>query len=151
MNALPERARVLSTLEEAIAERADALARELASTRAARDADSKSTAGDKHETGRAMAQQAVDHITGQLAATQAQLQAVRQLPYPETAQAALGSLVHTDKGSYLLAMAWGRLIVDGVDLYVISPASPVGTALLGAVPGKSIRIPAGTITVQALG
>lgn len=146
-----QRNAVSATLEAAITERVEALAADLESTRAARDADSKSTAGDKHETGRAMAQQAVDHISGQLAAAHALLQAARQLPLPSTEQAGLGSLVHTDKGSYFLALAWGRLKVDGSELYVISPASPVGSALLGAVPGQRIRIPAGVITVTGLG
>ncbi len=100
--------------------------------------ESKSSAGDKYETGRAMAQLEIEKGSVQFAEANKMMQALEQMsPNVESSVVMLGSLVYTNQGKYFLSAAVGQLIVDGVTWYAISPASPIGTNLKGLRVGDS--------------
>jgi transcription elongation GreA/GreB family factor len=111
----------------------------LAETREARDADSKSSAGDKHETSRALAQTELDKLEMQLNKT-LQLQKEFTMLPTENKQDLIGqgSLVFTNHENYLIAIALGKLVVENEIYYVISAASPLGKNLLGNKMGDHI-------------
>lgn len=92
--------------------------------------ETKSSAGDKYETGRAMMQLEKDKYAAQLVETM-KLEKVLSLVNPdkEETTAGLGSLVATNQGTYFLTIPLGRINIDGKDYYLLSPASPIGTLL----------------------
>jgi transcription elongation GreA/GreB family factor len=98
--------------------------------------DTKSSAGDKYETGRAMMQQETDRNAVQLNETNKLKVALNQLNYlviSDTAET--GSLVITNNGNFFIAISAGVLMVNGETYFAISPASPVGLRLKGQKTG----------------
>ena len=120
----------------------------IASTKAARDSDTKSSAGDKHEVGREMVQRELDAQEAQLAKTVILVHVLKDLPLDhELGCVDLGSLVVTDMGTYFISIGIGQVEFDGQNVFVISLASPIGQLLNGkkseetiSFNGKEIKI-----------
>ena len=97
------------------------------------NSDSKGSAGDKHETGRAMMHLEVEKNAKQLAERMQLLKIVALInPDQKHSKAQLGSLLKTNFGTYYLAIAMGKMVVGNEDIFVISPASPIAKLLLGS-------------------
>jgi len=101
--------------------------------------DAKSSAGDKHETGRAMMQQAQEQLGKQLQEAEmkrASLARIQTLPTTEAIGE--GSLVMTNENTLLLAAPLGKIQFEEKDVFVISMQSPLAQALKGKKSGESI-------------
>ena len=101
--------------------------------------DSKSSAGDKHETGRAMMQQAQEQLGKQLQEAEmkrASLARIQTLTTTETIGE--GSLVITNENTLLLAAPLGKIYFEEKDVFVISMQSPLAQALKGKKSGDTI-------------
>lgn len=102
--------------------------------KAARDSsteDTKSSAGDKYETGRAMMQLDIDRQTLQLGEAQ-KLKTFLERMDPENLSDTVqnGSLAFTNQGIFYLAISLGQVELDKKKYFVISPSSPIGTQLM---------------------
>ena len=95
------------------------------------NAEEKSSAGDKYETGRAMAQIERDKAAQQLEEA-LKLQTILQQinPAATNTKVGLGSLVLTKANRFYLSISMGKVSVDGSDYLFISPTSPIGQLLL---------------------
>ena len=73
--------------------------------------EAKSTAGDKHQTGRAMLQLEREKLGKQLSENEALIQTVLKLQQrtPSSDQVTLGNLVETDQLTFLLSISAGQL------------------------------------------
>lgn len=146
-----EKAAVVAHLNKLLEQRIQSLKDELAHTLEARNSDTKSSAGDKHEVGRAMVQQELDQLEAQLAKTQAMQQELARVPIDRVyEQVAFGSLITTDQGCYFIAIGLGAVEVDGEACYAISLASPIGQALKDKRVGEVIDFNGKRIRVQAI-
>ena len=100
--------------------------------------ETKSSAGDKHETGRAMAQLETEKLTKQLVQAIKIEQTLAQInPNQEHQQVGLGSLITTNNGTFYLSVSLGKLVLNNVTYFIISPASPIGKLLFGLKPNDS--------------
>lgn len=94
--------------------------------------DSKSSAGDKHETARAMMQLEQEKINNQLNETLFIKSILEQINIePTLDQVVPGSLVKTNKGYLYLSVALGKIEIDGKTFLALSPKSPLGMKLIG--------------------
>lgn len=118
---------VRSLLEQRIEEAHNTLV----AVREAMQSDTKSSAGDKFETGRAMMQQEMDKISMQQEANQRMLQEFNSINFEAAQVVAKGSLVVTDTAVFFLTIGFGKVTCNGMEVFVISPASPFGSQLLG--------------------
>lgn len=103
------------------------------------NSESKSSAGDKYETGRAMAQLERDRHAQLLAQARKMEQELIRLNVGKdytTVQA--GSLVTTNRGSFFISISAGKLQVADADYFAVSSASPVATALSGHKAGDTL-------------
>lgn len=101
--------------------------------------DTKSSAGDKFETGREMMQIELDKTEGQLHKVNYSLEILNQIRDVElTDNIALGSLVLCNTGVYYLSIGHGKVMIDGVKYYAISPASPIGQLLLHRAESETV-------------
>lgn len=91
--------------------------------------DTKSSAGDKHETSRAMAHLEQEKLSGQLSLLESQLNAI-------DTQLTNHSLIITDKGNFYVGVPLGKLNVNNTEIICISRTSPLG-GLLYNVPVNS--------------
>lgn len=118
--------------------RVQALENELADLRQAAGAEGKSTAGDKHETGRAMLHLEQEKLLKQRAEAQSLVAELERVRMPDTARIGTGSLIGTDRGTFLIAAGLGKVEWEGRPVFVLSPKAPVATALMGHKVGDSV-------------
>lgn len=94
--------------------------------------ETKSTAGDKHETGRAMMQLEQEKLGKQLQEAEGQLAEFEKIDFARLHQTiALGSLIETTRGFFFITLSIGKMDVDGTIIFAISPQSPLGALLIG--------------------
>lgn len=106
---------------------------------AARENETKSSVGDKYETGRAMLQRQEAQARAQLMQVVEQRQELDALvDRAEHAHVRKGSLVITTRGKYFLAVGLGKVTVDGMVYFCVSTQSPIGKALLHRAVGETI-------------
>ncbi len=101
--------------------------------------ETKSSAGDKYETTRAMMHLEKEKSTHQLAAAITDKQALSQInvrPTYETVHP--GCLVSTNKGLFFLAISAGKIKLANSTYFAISPSSPIGKLLFGKGIGDSV-------------
>ena len=93
--------------------------------------ESKSSAGDKHETGRAMLHLEQEKNYTQLKLIQEQKKIMRSInPTILSKKTTIGSLLYIESTFYYLAVGIGEIKVDGNTIYCISPSSPVGKLII---------------------
>ena len=104
----------------------------ISSNQAALQSETKSSAGDKHETGRAMLQLEMEKAGQQLANIQQMKETLAKIDVlKKSTNAHLGSLVKTNTGNYFLSVSAGQLKVDNELYFAVSLSSPIGKLLLG--------------------
>lgn len=115
---------------------------ELAGLHESLSTETRSTAGDKHETGRARMQAEEELVLKRLALQQDQLEEIERLRLFRGGDdvARPGCLVETNAGFYLLAVPPCRLSVEGLDIQVVSPRSPFGKLLTGLGMGAEFTV-----------
>jgi transcription elongation GreA/GreB family factor len=102
--------------------------------------DTKSSAGDKYETGREMMQLEKNKLAVQLSEIFKMKKVLDQLSIDKAYHKVdLGSLVITSEGNYFISVALGKLELDKKVFYAISPVSPIGVALMSKSRGEQIR------------
>lgn len=114
--------------------------KQLQELKSAAEGETKSTAGDKHETGRAMVHLEQEKLTAQLNNWQAQSDQLERIdtntPHERIG---LGCLVETDKGVFYLAIGIGMIKVEEQSVAVISNGSPIGKEMISLAPGESFE------------
>ncbi len=111
----------LQTIEETISSNKKAL-----------QSETKSSAGDKHETGRAMLQLEMEKAGQQLSGINQMKLALSKINISKNTEIAhLGSVVETNFSNYFLSISAGRIIVEDEIYFAISVLSPIGKLLLG--------------------
>ncbi|KPM30826.1 Hypothetical protein I595_2803 [Croceitalea dokdonensis DOKDO 023] len=102
--------------------------------------ESKSTAGDKHETGRAMLQLEREKLGQQLLEAEKMQQLLHKVPLKSNAEkVSLGTLVITDKTSYYIAISAGKFEEEEVIIFCISPNAPIAKVLLGKSVNETVN------------
>ena len=103
--------------------------------------ETKSTAGDKHETALAMLQIEQANTRAQLQEVLNQ-QAVLEKINPDIHADIIlnGSVIKTNRGYLFMSVALGRAIIDEVSVIALSPQSPLGQQLMGLKVGESAEI-----------
>lgn len=114
-------------------------------------AETKSSAGDKHETGRAMLQLEREKLGQQLLEAERMNQVLAKVPLNNAAtHVALGSLVKTSKAKYYIAISAGAYAENGESIFCISAATPIAKSLLGKSVGDTAVFNATTIAIEAV-
>ncbi|NQU87687.1 MAG: 3-oxoacyl-ACP synthase [Mariniphaga sp.] len=109
------------------------------SAKESRDSDTKSSAGDKYETSRAMMQIEIEKNEVQLSKI---INLKNDLSLIDTqkeyTKVEFGSLVKTNQGTCFISIGMGKVTVDVQSIFAISIASPIGKLLLDKVVGDII-------------
>lgn len=103
--------------------------------------ETKSTAGDKHETALAMLQIEQTNTRTQLQEVLNQQAALKKINPDLSADSVLnGSLIKTNRGYLFMSVALGRAVVDDVAVIALSSQSPLGKKLMGLKVGERAEI-----------
>jgi hypothetical protein len=100
--------------------------------------ETKSTAGDKHETALAMLQIEQANTRVQLQEALAQKAALEKInPALSAAMIVTGSLIKTNRGYLFMSIALGKAAIDNNAVIALSPQSPLGQKLMGLKTGEA--------------
>ncbi len=123
----------------------------IATTKESRNNDTKSSAGDKYETGREMMQIEIEKNEILLnQTTKLRKELARIEISAKFTKVAFGSLVVTDKGTYFISIGIGKIQIDDQICYAISLASPIGGLLKGKVVGDEVQFQGRAFTIKEI-
>lgn len=135
---LPYKKRLLERCRALLAEQIQAAKEELKKLQELEQEETKSSAGDKYETGRAMLFLEKEKISIRLSEIYKKDQALGRFNFERrNASVEPGTLIKTDQGYYLLAVALGEIDPEP-SCYAISPVSPLGKVFLGRRFGDAV-------------
>jgi transcription elongation GreA/GreB family factor len=115
----------------------------------AANTETKSTAGDKHDTARAMAHLEQEKNAKQRIEIQ-KLKKVLPLLNPQTKcdQVELGALVFTTVGNFYISVSLGKYTYDNTDYFLISPVTPMANLLLNKKKGDVVEFKSQKIIIN---
>ena len=116
-----------------------------------RDSDTKSSAGDKFETGREMMQREMDKISASLDMLKGQLAQMKRISLNENkTRIGVGSFITTDAENYYVSVGLGKLMCGETTFYAISADSPLGELLMGKKVNDTIELRGRKITLKSI-
>ena len=140
---------VLKALQIEVNSRVHALEKALDDSRSEMVSESKSTAGDKHETGRAMAQLEQEKLGRQVLSARELKMAIAQIDADEDhTKIQFGSLVKATNGVFFFSVGIGKLIVENESIFCLTMTSPLGNFLREKSAGDSIQFNGKTISIE---
>jgi transcription elongation GreA/GreB family factor len=141
---MPNKSLLKQACVDALAQKIAVLQNMMHEVQASANNETKSTAGDKHETAKAHAQNETERIGKQLQLLQqmeAQLQRIRSEAHTKIQ---LGSLVETNLGYFYLSVALGKVRCEDMECMAISMNAPLGVLLVNKVAGDAVLLPNGS-------
>lgn len=141
---------LMKALLEEFSSRARDLQSEIQSLEDSRNNESKSTAGDKHEVGRAMAQNELENLSKRLAEQKERINLLSSLDLKKHDTIQLGSLVKTQTGTFFIALGYGKINFDGATYFVVSPVAPIGQAMMKKKAGEHYWFHGAEILIQSI-
>lgn len=127
---------ILAQCQVILSNKEDLLLKQLAELSESLLSEQKSTAGDKHETGRAMLQLEQEQLRKQLSEIQTLIKDFNSIDYlTSTKKVITGCFVKTNHGYFILSVGIGKVKNKGTEVFVISPQSPIGKCLMN----KSVK------------
>ena len=118
------------------------------SARESKNQETKSSAGDKFETGRVMMQREEEKNEAQWAQLKELKLKLVTISTVTNSSIAMGSLINTNQGKYFISIGIGKFKVGEETYFVISPESPVGHLLIGQSVGDKTSFNNRQIEIQ---
>ena len=112
--------------------------------------DTKSSAGDKYETSREMANIERGKQESQLAITRKSLNILKNARQTKKEIIAGGNLIRTDKNWIFLSISLGPVTVNNEVVLVITPLSPLGSSFIDLRPGEIVKFNKQDYTIEAI-
>jgi hypothetical protein len=116
-----------------------------------RDSDTKSSAGDKFETGREMMQREMDKISASIDQSKNQLNFLSKInlnrPYSIVD---IGCLIITDQDIYYISIGLGKVEINAEIIYAVSLDSPIGQLFKGKRVGDILEFRGKTLKINHL-
>lgn len=143
--------KLIKHLEKVLIEKIDVLNADISSLLESRNNDTKSSAGDKYETGREMTQIELNKLETQLVKTKLLLSDLLKSGSSKTNSSIdFGAIVYTDKENYFLTIPYGKVNLEDEEFFVISMASPIGSLLKGKTTGDVISFNGREIKIEKI-
>ena len=103
------------------------------------DSFTKSSVGDKHETTRAMIHLNQEKHSSKLLELNKSLRILSQIKILEHSSVKMGTLFKTDHSIFYISIALGKVSFSGLDVFIMSPVSPLSQKLFGLNQHDSIK------------
>ncbi|MEZ4801081.1 MAG: hypothetical protein R2809_15170 [Flavobacteriales bacterium] len=143
-----DRKKIIDTCTSIIQSKIDGVQEQLSELRKSAESESKSTSGDKHETGRAMIHLEQEQLMKQLGELNNQMSQIIELKNSESKpNIHSGSIVHTNLGVFFFGVALGKVQLEDTAIMVISLASPLGKLFLGKTKDDTITFGTSTYSI----
>lgn len=136
---MPNRPEIIAKLHQITEEKINHFQRLIDDLRDS-NTETKSSMGDKYETSREMLQQEIRQIQSQLLVFQNHQSILNRIKENPSTNIALGSIVQTSFGNFVIASSLGEFIVEEVKYISISEQTPLAQQLLGKKVGETFEI-----------
>lgn len=131
---------LLRILQQQVDERISTAKSGIQSVQLAKGNETKSSAGDKFETGRAMMQAEQDRFEVMLSKNQNLADTLKSIRHNKSSdKIGLGALVLTSEAVYFLSIGIGKIMFDENEYYAVSPQSPIGQLLIDKKKGDTVQ------------
>jgi len=135
------KAKILDECKHFLKEKISILISALNDVTEASNSESKSSAGDKHETGKAMMQIEQEKISKQLSELKSQKNELEKISLNTSAtKIGPGSLIETNKGYFFIAVSIGKIKTNGKEIFVVSNLSPIGRSFIENKSGQKFEL-----------
>lgn len=113
--------------------------------------ESKSTAGDKHDTSRSMMQIEVEQASKQLSEAEKLRDELSRINISKKSDSIIaGSLIETSAGNYFIAIAAGKIELENEIYFAVSISSPIAQAMKGLKKGDQFQLNGKSILIQEI-
>ena len=137
---------------QVVNDKIDLLQKVLADLKESGANETKSTAGDKHETALAMLQIEQANTRAQLKEVELQKVILEKInPSLTPAVIVNGSLIKTNRGYLFLSIAAGKAVIDGEEVIALSQQSPLGKQLIGLKEDDTVSINNAIYVIESIG
>lgn len=133
------KSKLINFIQLKLEEKANNFNNLIAETRASNN-DTKSSMGDKYETGREMLQQEINNLQKQLNEVNNQLQVLKKVPTQVKSSVGLGALITTEKSAFFIATSLGEVLFEDQKIFIISEQSPLAKASWAKMAGEDFLI-----------
>ncbi|MEZ4951375.1 MAG: hypothetical protein R2879_15200 [Saprospiraceae bacterium] len=114
--------------------------------------ETKSSVGDKYETGRAMMQIEEEQLNQQVQTINEQRNQLLQLDCStQFSQVAKGALIKTEKSKFFISIGMGKITLDGENYFCVSSEAPIVEAMSGKTLGEKFSFNGIQSTIMELG
>jgi hypothetical protein len=110
--------------------------------------ETKSSAGDKYETARSMAQMESGQLNGQLAEVMRQIALLQSLGAEKCEAAGPGALVDLGDELFFIGLPAGTIDLGSRKVICISPVSPAALGMRDKTPGDNVTIGARSMRIK---
>lgn len=121
---------LLLLIKTKLSEKIQQLEKLIAETRASNN-DTKSSMGDKYETGREMLQQEINNLQVQLNEVLKQQDFLKTILPKSSEKAEKGAIIKTEKGLFFISVSLGEITFENKKIICVSPESPLAKAMSG--------------------
>ncbi|REC43321.1 hypothetical protein [Chryseobacterium sp. 5_R23647] len=130
---------LLDIIKSKLSEKIQTLEKLIAETRASSN-DTKSSMGDKYETGREMLQQEINNLQIQLNEVLKQQDFLKTVLPKQSDKVEKGAIVKTEKGLFFISVSLGEITCENQKIICISPESPLAKAMYGKQENESFSL-----------
>ena len=131
---------MIEQCEEFVQQKIDVFEKLMNEAQESANNETKSSAGDKFETGRAMMHAERDKNAQQLSEAmkiKMKLDLLKRTSVSD--KISFGSVVITSFGNYFISISAGRVVVDNVKYFAVSPQAPLAQILLQKKAGDIVE------------
>jgi transcription elongation GreA/GreB family factor len=142
---------IFTEVMKIIAERIDLAKQAIESAKESRDNETKSSVGDKFETGRTLMQFEVEKSKVQLKKTEKLKSELLKINIQRKyTKVEFGSLVYTNKWNYFISIGIGKININKKEYVCISLASPIGKALYNKTENDTVSFNQSEIVISKI-
>jgi len=134
-----DKSKLLDTVKSKLSEKIQKFEKLIEDTRASNN-DTKSSMGDKYETGREMLQQEINNLQRQLNEALNQQALLQKVSTETSVKVQNGALIETDKGLFYIAASVGEVVCENRKVMTVSTESPLAKAITGLTSGQSFSL-----------
>lgn len=141
--------RIINQLNEELESKIKLLNSDINSLKESKNNDTKSSAGDKYETSREMAQIELNKLETLLNKTKSLKNELSKIDSnSQLTKIDIGAVVMSNQENFFISIPMVKIEIDGVIFYPISLESPLGIELKGKISGDKIKFRDREIIIQ---
>lgn len=144
--------KIVAELKRTVQLRIDDAQKAINNAQASANEQTKSSAGDKYETGRAMGQLDIEMYTRQLHAATADRTIIENIEAKsgKSNVAGFGALITTNIGKFYMSIGSGKIMIDNEPIMALSPQSPIGEKIYLKKAGDPVEFRGKKVTISAI-